>query len=307
MKSRRALITGGTGLLALNWACSIRDKWDVILGLHNHEVKLARTLSERLSLGVIDDLSRQIAKLAPDLIVHTVGMTNVDECEKSVKHASHINASISENVAIVAKALKIPLIHISTDQLFRGDRSFYAEGDPIEPINVYGATKALAETKLLELNPEALIVRTNFFGWGNSQRQSFSDWLIYNLREGKYLDLFEDVYFTPILADTLALTSHELLDKGVSGVINVVGDERVSKYQFAQDLCKAFDLPGSCIRRAKIKDYDFLAPRPLDMSLDNTKLCKILGRNVGGLTNFFYELRKQEIVGRRAELFNAVD
>lgn len=307
MNLKRVLITGGTGLLALNWACSIRDQWDVILGLHYHDVDLARTRSQHLNLEAPEDLSKQIANLAPDLIVHTVGMTNVDECEKNYDGALHTNASVAVNVAMVAKVLNIPLIHISTDQLFRGDRSFYTETDPVEPINTYGITKVFAETKILEVNPKALIIRTNFFGWGHSQRQSFTDWLIYSLRAGQYLDLFEDVYFTPILADTLALASHDLLDKGISGVVNVVGDERVSKYQFAQILCKAFDLPSFHIRYAKMSNSDFLANRPLDMSLDNAQLSKILGRNMGCVSDFLYKLRNQELIGRRAELFNAVN
>ena len=307
MNSKRVLITGGTGLLALNWACSIRNQWDVILGLHHHDVSLALTRSQRLNLELPEDLSKQIANLAPDLIVHTVGMTNVDECEKNYSHALHINASVAVNVAMVAKALNIPLIHISTDQLFQGDRSFYSETDSVEPINTYGVTKAFAEARILEVDPKALIIRTNFFGWGHSQRRSFSDWLIYSLRAGQNLNLFEDAYFTPILADTLALASHDLFDKGISGVVNVVGDERVSKYHFAQILCKTFNLPSLHIRYAKVGDSDFLASRPLDMSLDNGKLCKILGKNMGGISDFLYKLRDQELVGRRAELFNAVN
>ncbi len=307
MNTKRVLITGGTGLLALNWACSIRDQWDVILGLHHHDVVLARTRSKRLNLESPEDLSKQIANLAPDLIVHTVGMTNVDDCEKNYDVALHTNADIAVNVAIVAKALNISLIHISTDQLFQGDRSFYAETDTVKPINTYGITKALAETKILEANPKALIVRTNFFCWGHSRRRSFSDWLIYNLRAGRYLNLFEDVYFTPILADTLALASHDLIDKGISGVVNVVGDERVSKYQFGQLLCKVFDLSSSFIQRDIMKNSHLLASRPLDMSLDNAELQNILGRNMGGVPEFLDKLHDQECRGRRTELFSAVN
>lgn len=306
MNKKRVLITGGSGLLSLNWACTIRHKWDVILGVHHHPVKLKSTRPYQLNLELPDALSKQLADLSPDLIVHTVGMTNVDDCERSTQEAEHVNTKIALNVAEVAKARGISLIHISSDQLFDGKRSFYTETDPVRPINIYGATKALAEKKILEINSSALIIRTNFFGWGHSQRQSFSDWLIYNLRSGEKLKLFDDIHITPILADTLALASHDLLDKGAVGVVNVVGDERISKYHFAQLLCQAFDLPSRLIQRDKMINSKFLASRPLDMSLDNSLLRKILGRDIGGVSDFLYKLRDQELSGRRAELFSAV-
>ena len=49
----------------------------------------------------------------------------------------------------------------------------------------------------------ALIIRTNFFGWGTSYRQSFSDFVIDNLRKGNNITLFNDVFYTPILIETL--------------------------------------------------------------------------------------------------------
>ena len=67
------------------------------------------------------------------------------------------------------------LIHISTDHLYDGTKDIYTEDDLVSPLNVYGKTKAQAENEVLSINPKALIVRTNFYGWGLSYRKSFSD------------------------------------------------------------------------------------------------------------------------------------
>jgi dTDP-4-dehydrorhamnose reductase len=116
-------------------------------------------------------------------------------------------------VANVTQRLGIPLVHISTDHLFEGNASMLSEEEPSNTINVYGKTKALAESSVGEINPDALIIRTNFYAWGTSYRKSFSDYIIESLRHGELLSLFDDVYYTPILAENLINTVHELLKK----------------------------------------------------------------------------------------------
>ncbi|MCZ7635907.1 MAG: hypothetical protein M5U12_07625 [Verrucomicrobia bacterium] len=63
--ARRLLITGGSGLLALNWACAMRENWDVVLGTHRHRVSLRGATVLPLNLGDADCLSRQLAELSP--------------------------------------------------------------------------------------------------------------------------------------------------------------------------------------------------------------------------------------------------
>ena len=80
MNKKKLLITGGTGLLAINWACALRNTWDVTLGTHCHKVNLAGVDSCQLVLEDPVYLQAQIDALAPDLVVHTAGLTSVDEC-----------------------------------------------------------------------------------------------------------------------------------------------------------------------------------------------------------------------------------
>lgn len=284
----------------------MRDKWDVVLGTHQHSVDLVGTKSYKLDLDDQEKLGRQIDQLSPDLVVHTAGLTSVDRCEEDHELARQVNATIAQNVACVTARRNIRLIHISTDHLFAGNSSCYREDELPQPLNEYGRTKALAEAWVQVAHPKVLIVRTNFFCWGHLQRQSFSDWLIYNLRDGKALTLFDDIYFTPILADTLALAAHELIEKGVSGIFNLVGDDRLSKYEFALQLSKQFRLPAELIQRNQVAHAPLLASRPRDMSLDNSKARQILGRGLGSVSQFLSILNAQEIEGRRSEIFESI-
>lgn len=303
---KRLLITGGSGLLALNWACAMRDTWDVILVTHQHHVRLANVTTASIALDDHAHLVLQFTPYAPDVIVHAAGLTSVDECERSPARAHHANVVIAAQVAYAAARMNVPLIHISTDHLFSGSHSLSTETTLVQPLNQYAITKALAETEVQKVNPAALIVRTNFFGWGHASRQSFSDWLINNLRANQDLPLFTDVFFTPILADTLAFAAHELLEVGASGIFNVVGDERLSKYEFALLLADQFSLPRERIFLKHISGSHLVAARPRDMSLDNQKTRQALGRNLGSISQFLLELQTQESAGRASELLNAV-
>lgn len=274
--------------------------------MHQHHVELGGASSCRLDLENPVQLKLQLDQLAPDLVVHTAGLTNVDRCEEDPGMARMANAEIARNMARAAASKGIGLIYISTDHLFAGDRSFYREDDSPQPLNEYGRSKLLAEEWVLQAYPQALALRTNFFGWGYATRQSFSDWIIYNLRAGKRLSLFDDVYFTPVLADSLALAAHELAARGASGIFNLVGEERMSKYEFALQLVKHFALPAELIRREQVAHAKLTAPRPRDMSLDNTKARNVLGKELGSLDEYLIALRFQEEQGRRLELFNAV-
>lgn len=307
MKKKRLLITGGTGLLALNWACALRDTWDVTLGTHQHSVDLSGVSACPL---VLDDLARlqvQFEAVAPDLVVHTAGLTSVDKCELFPALAHQANVEIAQNVALAAAMYGTGLVHLSTDHLFSGSQSMCTEADQPEPVNHYGKTKALAETAVVQANPAALILRTNFFGWGHASRQSFTDWLIYNLRAGKELSLFDNVFFTPILADVLALTAHELVEEGASGVFNLVGDQRLSKYEFSCILADHFSLPEHLLLQHSLDGSELVAARPHDMSLDNRKARAVLGRDLGNVSQFLTALRQQEMSGRSAELLKSVN
>lgn len=306
MRKKRVLITGGSGLLALNWALSMRDLWDITLVTHNHSVQVRGVNTFAFNLDSPKELGSQFRQLKPNLVVHTAGLTSVDECERSPDLAHHANAEIARNVALAAVACSASLIQISTDHLFPDDGSLYSEANATAPLNHYARTKALAETWVQEAAPNALVIRTNFFGWGHQNRQSFSDWIIQGLRAGTPLSLFDDVFFTPILADTLALHAHALLDAGASGIFHVVGDERLSKYEFALKLATRFNLPAELISRQKLRDVHLLAPRPHDMSLDNSKTRALLGHGLGSVDDFLHSLQDQERTGRKFELQSAV-
>ena len=216
--------------------------------------------------------------------------------------AYQINVELSNLVALATTKLNIPLVHISTDHLFDGSSSMLVEDEPTSPINIYGETKALAEKSIMQINPNALIIRTNFYAWGTSYRQSFSDYIINSLRHKQFLSLFDDVYYTPILAEDLIESVHELLEKKAKGIFNIVSDDRVSKYDFGILIAEEFGLDKSLIQRSSFMDRSNLIRRPLDMSLSNQKVEDFLGRNLGTVKQHIAKLHQQELEGINKEI-----
>ncbi len=295
-------LTGGSGLLAVNWFYSKRNDYTIYLGLNERKIYPKGGHVLPIEFGSINALLNQLEAIRPTAIIHTAGLTSVEKCENNPDLAYYINVELSSRVAHVAKQLAIPLVHISTDHLFEGKDSMLAEEVPTQAINVYGKTKALAEKAVEQINPDALLIRTNFYAWGTSYRKSFSDQIIQSLRDKQTLHLFDDVHYTPILAEKLIQTVHDLLDKKARGIFNVVSDDRISKYDFGMLLAEEFGLDKSFIHKSSLQSKSNLVKRPADMSLSNQKVRDLLGRNLGTVKQHIAQLHKQEFEAKTQEI-----
>jgi dTDP-4-dehydrorhamnose reductase len=297
------LLTGGSGLLALNWAVQKREDFKVILGLHDREISLPGVDSLKVNLDSEADFAETLARIKPDIVIHTAGLTSVEACEKNPELANHINVNLARNVASATARYGIKMVQISTDHLFEGTQPFIDEGYPINPCNVYAATKGAAEFAVMS-NPHCLVIRTNFFGWGPTYRNSFSDFIISTLSAGKQITLFENVFYSPILIETLVDVVHDLLAIGSKGIFNVVSNIRISKYDFGVMLAKQFCLDESLIKIGLLEDNLNLVKRPLDMSLSNSKVTNLLNRELTSLEDQIQILSGQKMINSIKEIQN---
>jgi len=285
-------------LLGLNWGYQVSDRYSVSINLHERLVKPKSLSSYKIPLDSVDGLVTQLSLIEPDVVIHTAGITSIEVCEKNNELADHVNTRFPINICKACKQLGIPLVHISTDNLFDGTIPLVNEEHSINPLNYYGVTKARAEEGIMDCYSDVLIIRTNFFGWGPTYKPSFSDAIINALRQGKTLSLFEDVFYTPILMSDLINTTHELLENGHRGVFNVVGDERLSKHAFGCKLANIFDYDITLINSGRLKDMKALTTRPYDMSMSNEKVTRLLGRSIGNIDAQLVRLKQEENLTR---------
>lgn len=299
---KRILITGGSGLLAVNWAISDREKSSIILGMHKHKVNLDGVLATSVNIKSANEFVQDLLKISPSVVIHAAGLTNVEQCESEPDLAHSVNVTLSANVAQACSLLNIKMVHVSTDHLFSGNLPNLTEDTPVEPINIYGKSKALAEASVMKNNSQALIVRTNFYGWGTSYRTSFTDKVIKALRAKKTINLFQDVFFTPISIPHFVEAVKSLISTNESGVFNIVGDERLSKYEFGLKVAQEFGLDSSLIKPSFLHENSQLVQRPYDMSLSNKKIRDLLGKDLGDVKEHLGLLHLQEISGLAREV-----
>src|SRR5579864_3577027 len=101
-----------------------------------------------------------VGRINPAWIVLAAAYTDVDGCEKNPDLAFAVNRDGAVNVAKAAKSAGAKLLSLSSDYVFDGTKiSPYEINDARNPKSVYGRSKAEAELRLLEILPEACIVR----------------------------------------------------------------------------------------------------------------------------------------------------
>ncbi|MDC0563919.1 DegT/DnrJ/EryC1/StrS family aminotransferase [Alphaproteobacteria bacterium] len=272
----KILITGGTGLLGTNWALQTREKNEVHILSNQQKIKIEGTYTHDLDWENKSNYEKLVSSLSPDLIINAAGFTNVDDCETQFEKSMKANVMLAERVAKSAFNNQAKLVHISTDHLFSGKSSFNTEQDETLPLNTYAKHKLEAETRVSLACSEAIICRTNFFGWSPSYRPAFLDKILEELKSGNVVQMFDDVFFTPISIPCLVDIVNILIKQNEYGLINVCGNERLSKYHFAVKIASAFGFDPNQIQPIQASRIKGGTIRPPDLSLSDKRLRGIL-------------------------------
>lgn len=291
---KKILFLGGSSFLAHCWSKHVEQNSKIYLGVHNKLPESDNYINIKFNFDSEKDIISKLSPLNLDLIVNCIGYTNVENCEINLDQALKINSDYASLASRVSKKLNIKFVHISTDHLFDGKTSDYDETSKTLPLNNYAKTKLDGEKQVLKFNKDALIIRTNFFGWGPSHKKSFSDFIISSLEKNTSVSLFSDVNYNPILVSELADAVNDLLEKNSKGIFNVVSDETISKLDFGFLLAKEFNLDSSLIKSSLLSDRKELVDRPLNMTL-STKKMNDIGIFVKSLKEQIRDLKKQRL------------
>ena len=273
---QRVLIIG-TGLLGGKLAKMFTDKFEfeVFTTYARHRILIRGCKTYKMDIENRHSC-KIIKKIKPAYIVHTAAFTNVDACETHKEDAFKINVNGTMHIAEASKEINAKLVYVSTDYVFDGEKGMYKEDDPTNPMDYYGETKLEGEKVVKDLRlRDYIIVRPSvLYGW-NSVMLNFVTWVIDELREGKEINIVRDQFNTPTLADNLAELILELIESGESGLFHVCGSERINRYDFAIKIAAIFDLNAELIKPIASDQLNWIAKRPLDSSLDTSKISRI--------------------------------
>ncbi|MDD5111138.1 MAG: SDR family oxidoreductase [Candidatus Altiarchaeota archaeon] len=266
----RILVTG-SGLLGSCMGLSYGKAHETTATYNRHPISIDGCGTEKLDICDAGAVEKIVSLTKPDIVFHTAANVDVDYCESHHEEAHAINAEGAANVAKACEKSGAMLVYISSDFVFDGKAGNYSEKDKINPINYYGQTKLEGEKAAMRECPDALIVRTSIYGLNPHGRNSFATWVTSSLSSGREIKVFNDMYFTPILTNSLAGILLSMAKSGASGIYNVAGVSSISKYDLALKVADAHGLDKNLIKPNSWRDAEFKAPRPVDVSLDCSK------------------------------------
>jgi dTDP-4-dehydrorhamnose reductase len=280
----KILVTGASGLLGLNLS---------LMGMEAHTIvgadrsKLAGTPFELIKADLLDPEVEHhlLDTVKPDAVIHTAALANLEACEEQPETARLLNAQLPGELADACARRGIRMMHISTDAVFDGTKDgVYTEEDAPNPQGIYAGTKLEGERNVLSANPDAVVVRVNFFGWSLSGTRSLPEFFINNLSAGKQAQGFTDVFFCPLFVGDLGEMLLKVLKRELSGIYHVVGSESLSKYDFGLAIARRFNLDERLIEPVSVEESTLIARRSHNLRLSVHKLSTALDEPIPGFS-----------------------
>lgn len=280
------LVTGSNGLLGKSLIATLKQT------KHNIFETSRGNSPININLENYNEIDSSLKNINLDIIFNLAAYTNVDNAEKNFSDCFKSNITTITNIVnyISNSKKKIKLIHLSTDQFYNNINNCEKN---IEIINTYALSKFISELIVRQIK-NSIIFRTNFFGKSLSQnRQSFSDWIFSNLKLGNSIELFDDIYFSPLHISTLNEYLIQSIDKNINGIFNLGSTNGFSKYEFGMKFANILQIPTNNIKRKSIVDKKLIAKRPNDMRMNIQKFEKHFNTVMPTLEKEIFKLKNQ--------------
>jgi len=218
----RILIIGSNGLLGSD----LVEDWtgDTIIPATSRDADI-RDLGQ---------LRRLASGQRPDWIILAAGYTDVDGSERDPGLAFAVNRDGTRNVSVVARELGAKLCYLSTDYVFDGASTRpYEPEDPVNPLSIYGASKAAGEKAVQEEGGLWLIARTSWlFG---ASKSCFPEKILRAADSQPELKVVNDQIGSPTYTRDLAGAIRGLVRADARGIVNITNSGTCSWFEFAKE------------------------------------------------------------------------
>ncbi len=282
------IIIGAGGFLGSELINSVLEKTDdaVLAVARNQNISCRENDRVEILTGdlgdfcFLDELSDRINKSSDVKIFWTAACHNIDFVAENPEAARHMNIEVPEYLLKrVNNAEKI--FFTSSDTVYgEGGKYLFKEDDKLCPISVYGEQKADAEKIFISFGGVALRLPLMFSFSKSPSKKHFCDKVAENLLSGKETTLTTGFLRSALDYKTVADIMVELsLMAELPDVLNVAGDESLSKYQLGLLLSEKLGCDASTLIPAeKWGEFRQGALRADSALLDNSLLKSILGR-----------------------------
>lgn len=257
---RPILITGSRGTLGYAFSRIAAERDLAAIPLERRELDITKP----------EEVRARLRSIKPWAVVNAAGYVRVDDAETEPAACRSINTDGAVILAEECARLGIPVVSFSSDLVFDGaEQRRYVETDRVNPLCVYGASKAAAEAALGKLD-NTMIVRTSaFFGpWDSS---NFLAQMRHALHRGAEFSAASDTRVSPTYVPDLVNVCLDLLIDGERGIWHLANDGELSWSEFAASVARACGLNVDLVRPAPASDLEPRARRPVYTALGTNR------------------------------------
>jgi len=264
----KILITGSNGLLGQKLLHKLRVDNSVELIATSMGANRVGEQSNYKYLALDITSKQEVEKIIlaekPDVVINTAAMTNVDLCEAEKDNCDALNVSAVQFLADACVKVDAHLIHISTDFIFDGEDGPYKEEDEPNPLSYYGLSKLKSEQLLEAHAVKWTVLRTIIvFGVGeNLSKSNIVLWAKGALAKGDPLNIIDDQFRAPTLADDLADICILAAKKKAFGIFNASGKDIMSIYEIVERIAKHYGNTTDNLNKISTATLNQTAGRP---------------------------------------------
>jgi dTDP-4-dehydrorhamnose reductase len=226
---------------------------------------------KELDIKSPEQIEKAINHYKPWAIINAAGFVRVDDAELAQKDCYLSNTIGPINLAISSKKYGIKLLTFSSDLVFDGQKKTgYLEHDAVNPLNIYGLSKARAEQQILQHHPEALIIRTSAF-FSPWDRYNFVSAVLSSLKNGAQFKAAADVFISPTYVPDLVKASLDLLIDDECGIWHLSNEGILTWHDFAMEIADRSNANKKLITAVAMEQLELKAKRPMYSALKSAK------------------------------------
>ncbi len=226
---------------------------------------------DKVNTSSSDTIEQLITELKPWAIINTEEYGAVNKAEQNQEECFKQNCEAPTLLAAICEKHAVQLLTFSSGFVFDGQKSSsYTESDAVNPINVYGKSKAKSEANVLARNTEALIIRLGvcFSCWN---ADSFVSAILNHLKEGRSVTVANDLFVSLTYIPDLVHQSLNMLLDSECGIFHVSNYGQTTHADLARKIAEMAGFDPLMVRGVASAQLEQKAPRPKNIALQSEK------------------------------------
>lgn len=265
----KILLTGSNGLLGQKLVHLLSVKGEVTLLATSTGPDRITTASgyEYRTLDITDEsaVMKVVTDFAPTAIINTAAMTNVDACEADEEGCRRLNVDAVKYLLKAAEEVGAKLVHLSTDFVFNGEDGPYSEDDLPDPLSIYAQSKYESEGVLMRSDYTDWVIARTIIVYGVSEAMSRNNivlWARQALLKGDEMNIVNDQWRSPTLAEDLAMGCWLAVEKDAEGIYHLSGPETYSIIELVYAVAEFYGFSTANVKPISSATLSQAAKRP---------------------------------------------